>query len=127
MARKILVLGLVAGLMVMMTGCMGYLEYLDRTMKPNLNSFTATEYRAQNNYEVLGTVTGNVEAIEVLGVYVGGTDGQAVLWEEATKRYSGQKFTGIKDICASKQFIGVLPPVFSQIKTTYYGTVVREK
>ena len=107
-----------------LTGCAGYMEYLDRSYKANLNSFTRTDYTA-GPYQVLGPVRAHVESLCVLTVYVEGKDGQGALWREAQEKYPGQ-VTGIKDVCVETEWSGVLPPVFSRIRTTYYGIAVRE-
>jgi len=39
----------------------------------------------------------------------------------------GDRVTGIKDINVSYEYQSVLPPIFSEMKTTYVGTAVHEK
>ena len=115
----------VAVAVVALSGCAGYSEYMWRSAKPNLNSYTKTQYQP-NSYEVLGTVKAETQMLEVVGVYIGGTDGQGILWAHAKEKY-GDRCTGIKDITATSEVIAVLPPIFSRIDTTYYGTAVQEK
>ncbi|MFP4056953.1 MAG: hypothetical protein ACLF0G_08795 [Candidatus Brocadiia bacterium] len=111
---------------LLLSGCgMGYMEYMQRTCSPNINSCTSTRYHSQNNYQVLGTVEAQGEATCILGLVVQGKMGQGMLWDQAQSRYAGG-FTGIKDICAVNEFQGILPPIYAQIRTTYVGTVVRE-
>jgi len=123
-SKVVLAVALAAGLL-MLTGCGGYMEYMARSAKPNINACTETQY-VSNNYQVLGTVRAVGEGRTVLGVYVAGKDGSGLLWDAAQLRYQGN-FTGIKDVMAWSEYQGVLPPIFCQIKTTYVGTVVREK
>ncbi len=122
-SRIVVAAALAAGL-IMLTGCGGYMEYMARSAKPNINAHTQTQY-VSNNYQVLGTVRAVGEGTTVLGVYVAGKDGAGLLWDAAQLRYQGN-FTGIKDVMAWSEYQGVLPPLFCQIKTTYVGTVVRE-
>ncbi len=115
-----------AGLLVLSVGCSGGVWVGSDTFKPNINSATVTQYRNEApNYEVLGTVTANVEAMSILGIVATGTDGQGVLWREALRQYP--EATGLKDISQSNEFLNILWFVYTGVKTTYYGTVVREK
>jgi len=116
---------LAVGLLVLLTGCSGYMEYLQRSCNPNVNSCTSTRYHAQNNYQVLGVVEAEGEATCILGLVVEGEQGQGLLWRRARERFA-DRFTGIKDICAVNEFQGILPPIYARIKTTYIGTAVRE-
>lgn len=121
---KYLALVSLAGLVVF-CGCQGGVWVGSDTLKPNMNATTVTQYRNDApNYEVLGPVSATCEAMSVLGVYAGGTDGHAVLWEEALKIYPG--VTGIKDISQTNDFMNILWFVYNSVKTTYYGTAVKE-
>ncbi len=125
MKRHVLMVLVVAALGAMAVGCVGYAEYLNRSFKPNMNSFTRTRYNVEE-FEVLGVVTAEGESLCVLGVYVGGEEGQALLWERARERY-GDNVTGIKDVSARTEYVAVLPPIFSKVKTIFVGTAVHEE
>jgi len=125
MRRPGLTVGFVAvAALVLAAGCAGP-EFYQRSHKPNLNAATQTQYMS-SNYEVLGLVRVVGEGICILGVYAGGRDGEGLLWEQAQMLHAGN-FTGIKDIAAWSEWQAILPPLMSQIKTTYIGTVVRER
>lgn len=108
-----------------LSGCAGYPEYLGWGAKPNIQSHTQTEYQS-TNYEVVGVVRATGEGTCILGVYAGGKDGQGLLWEQATIMTQGN-FTGIKDIAAWTEYESILAPLVCKFKTTYIGTVVRER
>ena len=115
-----------AGLLVLSVGCSGGVWVGSDTLKPNINSATVTQYRNEApNYEVLGTVTADVEAMSILGIVATGTDGQGVLWDRALMQYP--EATGLKDISQKNDFINILWFVYTGVRTTYYATVVREK
>jgi len=121
---KYLVYFSLAGL-VLLSGCTGGVWVGSSSTKPNMNAATVTQYRNDApNYEVLGLVTAQCESISVLGVYAGGTDGHALLWREALKKYP--EATGIKDISQTNDFINILWFIYTDVKTTYYGTAVKE-
>lgn len=112
--------------MFSMAGCAGWLEYMSKSTKGQANgSLVDTRYEA-SNYQVLGMVTAEAESLCILGVYVRGTEGQALLWKSAKAQY-GERVTGIKDINVSYSYTSILAPVFSEIKSTYVGTAVHEK
>jgi len=118
-------LGLVA-VLVVSVGCQGGVWIGSDTLKANMNSGTVTQYRNEApNYEVLGTVSAKCQASSILGVVGPGTDGQGVLWEEAKRTYP--EATGLKDISQTNDFLNVLWFVYTDVKTTYFATVVREK
>jgi hypothetical protein len=106
-------------------GCATSITVGSHTLKPNMNAATVTQYRNEApNYEVLGVLQAKCEAVSVLGIYSGGVDGHAILWEEALKRYP--QTTGIKDISQTNEFTNILWFIYTSVKTTYYGTAVRE-
>ncbi|MBM4039258.1 MAG: hypothetical protein FJ290_12160 [Planctomycetes bacterium] len=113
------------GSLVALAGCGGYPEYLSWGAKPNLHATTSTEYQA-TNYEIVGVVRATGEGTCILGLYAAGKDGQGLLWEQAQMMTQGN-FTGIKDIAAYTEYKAILPPVVCEFKTTYIGTVVRER
>lgn len=110
---------------VALAGCGGYPEYLGWGAKPNVNGITQTQYQS-SNYEVIGPVRATGEGICILGLYAGGKDGQGLLWEQAQLMTQGN-FTGIKDVAAWTEYESILAPVVCKYKTTYIGTVVRER
>ena len=107
----------------LMSGCAGYMEYMQRSMAPNINSATVTEYGSEE-YTVLGPVEAVGESKCILGVYITGEDGQGLLMRAAKQAFPNA--TGVKDVSAVKNYEGVLPPVYATITTTYYGVAVQE-
>ncbi len=115
-----------AGLLVLSVGCSGGVWVGADTLKSNMNSATVTQYRNEApNYEVLGTISADVQASSILGIVATGTDGQGALWERARQQYPTA--TGLKDISQKNSFLNILWFVYTDVKTTYYATVVREK
>ncbi len=112
------------GALVALTGC-GYPEYLGWGGKYNVQAFTQTQYQS-TNYEVVGVVRATGEGTCILGVYAGGKDGQGLLWEQASTMSQGN-FSGVKDIAAWTEYESILAPLVCKFKTTYIGTVVRER
>jgi len=109
-----------------LTGCMGYFEFVNRSTQPNIiQTQTMTRYQS-TNYEVLGVVVATGESKCVLGVIVEGAEGQGLLWNAAKSQF-GDRVTAIKDINISYEYQSILPPIFSEITTTYVGTAIREK
>jgi hypothetical protein len=86
---------------------------------------TVTRYES-TSYEVLGVVTARGESKCVLGIMVEGLEGEGLLWSVAKSEF-GDRVTGIKDINVSYEYQGILPPIFSEITTTYVGTAIHEK
>ena len=123
--RSLVLAGLAIAVFLIAAGCAGYPEYLNRSLKVKLRAGTSTQYTA-TKYEILGPVEAKGRSFTVLGVYVEGKEGEALLWAEARKKY-GDKVNGIKDICAISDYKGILPPVFCEIFTTYMGIAVHEK
>jgi hypothetical protein len=113
------------GSLVVLAGCGGYPEYLQWGAKPNLHATTNTEYQS-TNYETVGVVRATGEGSCILGLYASGKDGQGLLWEQAQMMTQGN-FTGVKDIAAYTEYKAILPPIVCEYKTTYIGTVVRER
>ena len=115
---------MIVSLMVV-SGC-GYGEYLRRAKGPGSNATqTVTRYDAKD-YDVLGVVRAEGNSRCILGIIVEGTEGEGLLWDVAQVQF-GDRVTGIKDINISYDYQSVLPPIFSEIKTTYVGTAVHEK
>ncbi len=107
-------------------GCAGYIEYMKRSPGPNIwQTQTVTRYES-THYEVLGVVTATGTSKCVLGILVEGEEGEGLLWAAAKSEF-GDRFTGLKDITVSYEYQSILPPIFSQITTTYVGTAVCEK
>jgi len=113
-------------MMVALTGCAGYIEYMKRSASPGFNvTQTMTRYES-TDYEVLGVVMAQGDSRCIMGVFIEGEEGEGLLWD-AAKTVFGDQVTGIKDISASHKYQSVLPPVFSEIRTTYIGTAIKEK
>lgn len=116
----------VGSAVLLMTGCMGYFEFMNRSTAPTrLQTQITTKYESKS-YDVLGVVTAKGESKCVLGVLVEGEEGEGLLWNAAKSEY-GDRMTAIKDINVSYEYQSILPPIFSEITTTYVGTVIREK
>jgi uncharacterized SAM-binding protein YcdF (DUF218 family) len=115
-----------AMMLLTMTGCAGYFEYMQRTRSPYGNTAqTITRYESRD-YEVLGIVMAGGYSRCIMGIIIEGEEGDALLWNEARRLY-GDRVTGIKDISMSYDYQSILAPVFSEIQTTYVGTAVRDK
>jgi hypothetical protein len=123
---KIFCLCLVGSLALLTTGCMGYFEFMNRSSRPTMIQTETMARYESSNYEVLGVVTARGESKCVLGVLVEGEEGEGLLWSVAKSEY-GDRMTGIKDINVSYEYQSILPPIFSQITTTYVGTAIHEK
>jgi hypothetical protein len=124
MFRWVCAVFIISALMVV-SGC-GYGEYLQRSKGPGLNATqTVTRYDAKG-YDVLGLVRAEGNSRSILGIVIEGTEGEGLLWTEAQNKF-GDRVTGIKDINISYDYQSILPPIFSEIKTTYVGTAVHEK
>ena len=107
------------------SGC-GYGEYMRRSSHPTINATqTVTRYES-TNYDVLGMVRAEGNSKCVLGIIIEGTEGEALLWDEAINKF-GDRVTGIKDINSAYEYKSVLPPIFCEVLTTYVGTAVHEK
>ena len=109
-------------LLALLTGCASYPYYGGSY---HLNDHTQTKYENQN-YEVLGPVTAQGRSTVILGIVVQGHEGEGLLWPNAKEKY-GEKVTGIKDIFAYGDYTGILPPIYVECLTTYFGTAVAEK
>jgi hypothetical protein len=110
----------------MLSGCTGYIEYMKRSPGSNSRQTrTVTQYDS-NAYEVLGVVSARGTSKCVLGFIVEGEEGEGLLWSSAKSEF-GDRVTGIKDINASYVYQSILPPIFSEITTTYVGTAIHEK
>jgi hypothetical protein len=108
------------------TGCIGYIEYMKRSPgSDSRQTQTVTRYES-NSYEVLGVVTARGASKCVLGIIVEGEEGEGLLWSAAKSEF-GDRVTGVKDINVSYEYQGILPPIFSEITTTYVGTAIHEK
>jgi len=108
------------------TGCVGYMEYMQRSpLQNNRQTQTMTRYES-TGYEILGVVTAKGESKCVLGIIVEGEEGEGLLWNAAKSEF-GDRVTGIKDINISYEYQSILPPVFSEVTTTYIGTAIHEK
>ncbi len=117
--------GLIITALMVVSGC-GYGEYMQRAKGPGLNATqTVTRYDSKN-YDVLGLVRAQGNSRCILGLVVEGTEGEGLLWDAAKSQF-GDRVTGIKDINISYDYQSILPPIFSEIKTTYVGTAVHEK
>jgi hypothetical protein len=117
---------LMAAVIFSVTGCAGYMEYMQRSRSPyGSMAQTITRYESRD-YEVLGIVMAAGYSRCILGIIVEGEEGEALLWNEARRLY-GDRVTGIKDISISYDYQSVLAPVFSEISTTYVGTAIRDK
>ncbi len=115
-----------AAALLSVTGCAGYMEYLHRSPWPNFRATqTLTRYES-TNYEVLGIVRAEGYSRCIVGVVIQGTEGEALLWDEAINKF-GNRVTGIKDINVSYDYMGIIPPIYSVIYTSYVGTAVHEK
>lgn len=122
---KALCAGFIVSVLLVVSGC-GYGEYMRRSSIPTVNATqTVTRYDSKN-YDVLGLVRAQGNSRCVLGIIVEGTEGEALLWDAAQIQF-GDRVTGIKDINISYDYQSILPPIFSEIKTTYVGTAVHEK
>lgn len=117
-------LSLIALTIVLLSGCAGFPEYMNRSGKSNLNSVNGTEYQS-SDFEVLGHVEADANGVLLLGLVTNGEDGAGLLWEEAVSEY-GDQVTGIKDIRVKNKYQGILSPIYSKINTTYYGVAVSE-
>jgi hypothetical protein len=123
--RKAALLGLCAGIIFMVSGCaVGYMAYGQRSMKPNVNSASITQYES-TDYKVLGKVTATGESKCLLGIIVSGNEGEGLLWDAAQAKF-GDKATGLKDVDASYNYQAIMPPIYATIKTTYTGIAVSE-
>jgi len=121
--KMILAAMILIGVLVV-SGC-GYGEYMRRSSLPTLNATqTVTRYDAKD-YEVLGLVRAEGNSRCILGIVVEGVEGEALLWDSAKSRF-GDRVTGIKDINISYEYQSILPPIFSEVTTTYVGTAVHE-
>lgn len=113
----------------LLTGCSDLLLLHD--WSPQLHATGMSTYTNYNptpdHVAVLGVVTAQTEGTCVLGIVVQGKGGEGVLWEAANQKYGTDKYTGVKDISSSAEYVSVLGPLFSKVTTTYVGTVVREK
>jgi len=108
------------------TGCAGYMEYLKKSPGPGIRATqTVTRYES-TNYDVLGIVRAEGKSRCVLGIIVEGTEGEALLWDEAINKF-GDRVTGFKDVNVAYEYQSILPPIFCEIQTTYVGTAVHEK
>ena len=117
---------LIGSFVLTLSGCPGYIEYMKRSPGPNSRQTqTVTRYES-TSYEVLGVVTARGESKCVLGIIVEGLEGEGLLWSVAKSEF-GDRVTGIKDINVSYEYQGILPPIFSEITTTYVGTAIHEK
>lgn len=117
---------MMAMVLISMTGCAGYFEYMKRSRSPyGSMAQTITRYESKD-YDVLGMVMATGYSRCVLSIIVEGEEGEALLWIEARRLY-GDRVTGMKDISISYDYQSVLPPVFSEIRTTYVGTAVHDK
>ncbi len=117
--------GVIASMLLVVSGC-GYAEYMRRSSISTSNSTqTVTRYDSKD-YDVLGLVRAEGNSRCILGIIVEGTEGEALLWDAAKIQF-GDRVTGLKDINISYDYQSILPPIFSEIKTTYVGTAVHEK
>ena len=124
--RIFLSMGFLGFSILMLTGCMGYFEFVNRSTQPGkLATQTMTRYQSAS-YDVLGVVTAKGESKCVLGVLIEGEEGEGLLWRAAKGEF-GDRVTAIKDINVSYEYQSILPPVFSEITTTYVGTAIHEK
>jgi hypothetical protein len=128
MKKTLIYLTIIGFCAVCLTGCFfGHQEYLVRTVKTPVNAWTDTRYTAEaNSYKILGTVKAEGRSTTVLGIVVEGKEGTGLLWEEAQDRY-GDKLDGIKDISAISTYKAILPPIYGEIITTYYGKAIQMK
>jgi hypothetical protein len=111
---------------LMLSGCAGYIEYMKRSPGQNgRQTQTVTRYES-NSYEVLGVVTAKGSSKCVLGIIVEGEEGEGLLWTAAKSEF-GDRVTGVKDINVSFEYQSILPPIFSEVTSTYVGTAVHEK
>ncbi len=124
-SKSLALMALIAPLCFLSVGCAGYLEYVDRSVKPNVNSNTVTQYRV-DKYKVLGPVSATCTSECILGLIVRGKEGQGLLWEKAREKY-GDKVTEIKDISAYYDYTAILSPIYCKVITTYVGTAVRKQ
>jgi len=115
-----------AGLLLMLAGCGGYMEYMNRSPQPTDNNTNLMTRYTSSDYDVLGVVEAEGESRCLVGIIVEGTEGEGLLWKKAKEEY-GKQVTGIKDISKWYEYEGVLSPIFSEIKTTYIGTAVHER
>ncbi len=111
---------------LIISGCaVGHYEYLMRSKTDALNSKIVTRYEVKD-YKILGPVRAQGRSVEVLAVYVEGKEGEALLWDAAREEY-GSKVTGIKDIQVTYEYKAILPPIYSEVITTYTGIAVSER
>lgn len=123
---KLSCLFFIAGLLLMLAGCSGYMEYLNRSPRPTDNNTNLMTRYTSSDYDVLGVVEAEGESRCLVGIIVEGTEGEGLLWKKAKEEY-GKRVTGIKDIGKWYEYEGILSPIFSEIKTTYIGTAVHER
>jgi hypothetical protein len=117
---------LASSFVLMFSGCAGYIEYMKRSPRTNsLQTQTVTRYES-TSYEVLGVVTARGTSKCILGIIVEGEEGEGLLWGSAKSEF-GDRVTGVKDINVSYEYQSILPPIFSEITSTYVGTAVHEK
>lgn len=115
---------------VFMTGCASYVEFIGRSIQPvNVHGAgTVTMYTAKD-YDILGKVTARGDALSVIGCIAIGKEGDALLWDEAVRKY-GDKVTGLKDITNTYDYTTISffwMPILSQVERTYMATAIREK
>ncbi len=123
---KALIFVLMTMVIFTLSGCAGYMEYMERSRSPyGSMAQTVTRYESKD-YEVLGIVMAVGYSRCIMGIIVEGEEGEALLWNEARRLY-GDRVTGIKDISISYDYQSVLAPVFSEISTTYVGTAIRDQ
>lgn len=121
---RTIVAAAILSMVLVVSGC-GYGEYMQRSSIPTLNATqTVTRYDAKA-YDVLGLVRAEGNSRCILGIVVEGVEGEALLWDAAKSQF-GDRVTGIKDINISYDYQSILPPIFSEITTTYVGTAVHE-
>lgn len=123
---KLFIVGCISASLLVVSGCAGYMEYVNRSTKPGINATTTVTRYESTNYEVLGIVSAKGESRCILGIVVEGTEGEALLWETAKNQF-GDQVTGIKDINKTYEYQSILAPLFCEIKTTYVGTAVNER
>ncbi|XOZ33578.1 hypothetical protein ACMDCT_15450 [Halomonadaceae bacterium KBTZ08] len=122
--NKYLSVAMVSVLVLLLSGCAGWPEYMNRSGTMNQNAFTGTQYRS-TDYEILGPVQAEAKGVLILGLVTNGEDGVGLLWEEAMSKY-GDEVTGLKDISSKTEYQGILTPIYSKKETTFYGIAVKE-